>query len=135
MYFSEFNENLFQNKYRIKTTRLPVWNYSSDGYYFVTICTKECEHFFGEIKKNIMGLNELGCTVTKYWQEIPLHFPFVKLDEFVVMPNHVHGILAINNLSNNRRDAINRVSTTMNNGGVTGKHNAMGKNELGEIIR
>jgi len=44
-----------------------------------------------------MGLNELGCVAAKYWQEIPEHYPFVELDEWIVMPNHVHGIVGINN--------------------------------------
>ena len=48
-----------------------------------------------------MGLNEIGCIVTEFWQDIPNHFDNVQLDEWVVMPNHVHGVIIINN---NRRD-------------------------------
>ena len=96
------NKLLFNGKYRIKSTRLRFWDYSSDGFYFVTICTKDREYFFGEIKNGIMGLNEIGCMVTKFWREIPNHFDNVILNEFVVMPNHVHGILEINNKKNNR---------------------------------
>ena len=97
MCFNEFNKDLFQNKYRIKSARVPKWDYSSDGYYFITICIKDHEHFFGEIRNRIIYLNELGCIVNDCWKQIPLHFPFVKLDEFVVMQNHVHGIIQIKN--------------------------------------
>ena len=51
---------------------------------------------FGEIRNGIMGLNELGCAVATFWQEIPMHFENVTLDEWVVMPNHVHGVIIIN---------------------------------------
>ncbi|MFA6160453.1 MAG: transposase [Parcubacteria group bacterium] len=63
--------------------------------YFVTICTKDKEYFFGDVKNGEMVLNDVGKMVNKYWREIPAHFLFVKLDEFVVMPNHVHGIVEI----------------------------------------
>lgn len=85
----------YQNKYRIKSARLQSWNYGANGAYFITICTKNREHFFGEILHNKMQLNELGQLTEKYWLEIPTHFPFIELGNFVVMPNHTHGILII----------------------------------------
>ena len=85
----------FQNKYTTKSTRLENYDYSQNGLYFVTICTKDREELFGEIKDEKMILNEIGKTANQFWREIPKHFPFVNLDEFVVMPNHVHGILEI----------------------------------------
>ena len=87
---------LYKNKYQIESTRLREWDYSADGYYFVTICTENKECFFGDVKNEEMKLNEIGKVAHKYWSEIPNHFPFVALDEFVVMPNHVHGIIIIN---------------------------------------
>lgn len=86
----------FQNKYRIASARLKDWDYGSNAIYFVTICTQNREHYFGEIIDGKMQLNEIGELVQKYWIEIPNHFPFVQLHEFVVMPNHVHGIIEIN---------------------------------------
>ena len=86
----------FKNKYTIKSTRLENYDYSQNGLYFVTICTKDREESFGEIKDEKMILNDVGEIAHKFWQEIPKHFPFVILDEFVMMPNHVHGILEIN---------------------------------------
>ncbi|PXX98890.1 transposase [Marinifilum breve] len=85
----------FQNKYRIDSTRLQSWDYGSNGKYFITICTCEMEHFFGRIADENMFLNELGELADSYWREIPNHFPYVHLDEFIVMPNHIHGILVI----------------------------------------
>ena len=89
----------FQNKYRIPSTRLKNWDYGKNGAYFITICTGNREHFFGEIvtvdNENEMHLNEIGKLADKFWSEIPKHFPFVELGNYTVMPNHVHGILII----------------------------------------
>ena len=89
----------FQNKYRIPSTRLKNWDYGKNGAYFITICTGNREHFFGEIvtvdNVNEMHLNEIGKLADKFWSEIPKHFPFVELGNYTVMPNHVHGILII----------------------------------------
>src|SRR4029079_11026254 len=82
-------------KYRIPSARLQSWDYRSNGAYFITICTKNREHYFGEILDGEMQLNEPGNLAEKYWIEIPDHFPFIELGNFVVMPNHVHGILII----------------------------------------
>ena len=85
----------FQNKYRISSARLQHWDYGSDALYFVTICTQNREHYFGEIADGKMQLSETGKMANRFWFEIPNHFPFVELGEFVVMPNHVHGIIII----------------------------------------
>ncbi|MEK7598102.1 MAG: hypothetical protein AAB441_05685 [Patescibacteria group bacterium] len=88
----------FRDKYRIPTSRLPNWDYSDNGYYFITICTKDKEEFFGNIINNKMCLSEIGEIANKCWLEIINHFPFVALDEFITMPNHIHGILIIKNV-------------------------------------
>ena len=85
----------YQNKYRISSARLQHWDYGSDALYFVTICTQNREHYFGEIADGKMQLSETGKMSHRFWFEIPNHFPFVQLGEFVVMPNHVHGIIII----------------------------------------
>ncbi len=103
----------FRNIYRISSSRLSNWDYSNNGYYFITICTKERNHYFGEIINNEMNLSEIGLIVHKYWFEIPRHFSFVELDEYVVMPNHVHGIIIIN--KKNCRDGACPVSTECKN--------------------
>jgi len=89
----------FQNKFRISSSRLKNWNYGENGAYFITICTGNREHFFGEIvsvnDENEMQFNEIGILANLFWSEIPKHFPFVELGNYQVMPNHVHGILII----------------------------------------
>lgn len=118
-----------------KPLRLQDYNYSSEGAYFVTICTKGRVHCFGDVHRGIMGLYEIGVVVHAFWQDIPNHFEDAVLDEFVIMPNHVHGILFLNgDKPDCCRGAINR-APTVGQGGVTGIHNPMGKGTLGEIIR
>ena len=85
--------SLFKNKYKIESSRLVDWDYSAPAYYFVTIDTKNMENRFGSIKDGIMTLNILGDSVYKYWKDIPSHFANVELDEFIIMPNHIHGII------------------------------------------
>jgi REP element-mobilizing transposase RayT len=89
----------FQNKYRISSSRLKNWDYGKNGAYFITICTRKREHFFGKITtiddENEMQFNEIGLLANEFWAEIPKHFPFVELGNYQVMPNHVHGILII----------------------------------------
>ncbi|NOX46993.1 MAG: transposase [Chlorobi bacterium] len=87
---------LYKNKYRIESTRLQKWDYGWNGKYFITIVTKNRIHYFGKIDENkTMHLSESGKIAEKYWYEIPKHFPFAVLDEFIVMPNHIHGIVFI----------------------------------------
>ena len=88
---------LFQNKYRIKSTRLKHWDYSSNGAYYVTICTKDREQFFGEIINGKMKLSEIGKIVEHEWKQTCEIRKNVELDEYVIMPDHMHGILFIEN--------------------------------------
>lgn len=87
----------YQNKYRIPSARLQHWDYRWAGAYFITICTKDRLHYFGEIENGKMILNEIGKMVQNEWRETPKIRPDMNLDlgEFVVMPNHFHGILII----------------------------------------
>ena len=89
------NPDKYQNKYRIKSARKEGYNYGQNGRYFVTIVTKDRKNHFGEIQNNVMQYSEIGQFALKCWNEIPNHFPFVTLDEFVLMTNHVHGIIEI----------------------------------------
>jgi REP element-mobilizing transposase RayT len=86
----------FKGKYRISSARWAAWDYSSNAAYFVTICVANRAHDFGEIVNGRMNLSPLGQSAQDCWNEIPVHFPFVELDEFVVMPNHIHGVVVIN---------------------------------------
>ncbi len=79
-----------------KKIRLETWDYSWNGFYFVTICIKNRYGYFGDIKNGEMHLSDVGRIAEKFWQEIPDHFSESKLGEFVIMPNHLHGIVIIN---------------------------------------
>jgi len=85
----------FKGKYRIPSARWATWDYGNNGAYFITICTANRDHSFGKIVKEEMILSAIGQSALDCWHEIPAHFPFVVLDQFVVMPNHVHGIVVI----------------------------------------
>ena len=85
----------YQGKYRIASARRPGWDYGTNAAYFVTICTKNRRAFFGDITAGEMALSDIGQWADRYWRAIPTHFPFVRLGAFVVMPNHVHGIVVI----------------------------------------
>lgn len=93
-------EKKYQNKYRIPSARLKNWDYGTNGAYFITICTQNREHYFGEIVETQFIASEIGTLAEKYWMEIPQHFPYIELGNFVVMPNHVHGILIIDKNAN-----------------------------------
>ena len=87
----------FRNKYRSESTRAQWWDYSNDGSYFVTICTAGREWLFGEIVNNEMHLSPLGEIVYQEWN---ISFDMraeLFCDAFVIMPNHIHAILRIDN--------------------------------------
>ena len=96
---------MYRGKYRIDSTRLKGWDYSCEGFYYVTICTKDKRPYFGSIEDGEVQLSAIGEIAVSYWMEIPEHFSNVGIDEFVVMPNHVHGIVVI------RIDDVSRVET------------------------
>src|SRR3989338_4369760 len=122
--------DLYKNKYRIRSVRRDNYDYSQNGFYFVTICTKNREIFFGNIVDEDMELSELGLAANKFWLEIPRHFSFIKLDELIVMPNHVHGILQINNSV----ETQNLVSLHQQVGGYKNKFGPQSKN-LSSVMR
>ncbi|GCC53466.1 hypothetical protein SanaruYs_37100 [Chryseotalea sanaruensis] len=118
---------LFKNRYRIETTRLQSWNYANDGMYFVTTCTKNRKNYFGEIGPSVeiscmaslqMVQSEIGLVAHNEWYKTPELRPDMNLQlgEFVVMPNHIHGIIIIgkNEYNGGCRDAMHCVSTTTN---------------------
>lgn len=78
-----------------RSIRLHGYDYSENGAYFVTICTRNREHLFGEIKNGEMRLNDAGNMIDRWWHELGNRFPDIELDAFVVMPNHIHGIIVI----------------------------------------
>ena len=82
-----------------KSLRLKNYNYSNTGYYFITISIRGKNCSFGYIEAEKLILNGYGLLVEKYWKEIPLHFSNITLDEFIIMPDHIHGILIVQDTS------------------------------------
>jgi REP element-mobilizing transposase RayT len=80
------------NKNR-QSIRLHGYDYSQSGAYFVTICVQDLQCLFGEMVNSKMVLNDAGQMIESIWSELPERFPHVKLDKFVIMPNHFHGIM------------------------------------------
>ena len=94
-------EGLYQNKYRIKSTRLPGWDYGANAYYFVTICAHNRAHYFGDAliddhSEASVALSEIGGIARDELLKAPEIRPYVQLDEYIIMPNHVHVIFQIN---------------------------------------
>lgn len=88
-----------QNKFQIKSTRADWWDYSNNGLYFVTICTKFMRPSFGRLESEKVILNQLGQLARLNWLQIPTFFPFTNLGPFVILPNHIHGIIGIEKTS------------------------------------
>ncbi|ELS00496.1 hypothetical protein Xen7305DRAFT_00001970 [Xenococcus sp. PCC 7305] len=128
---------LYKNKYRIESTRLSNYDYSANGYYFVTICTHQKYCYFGNIINAQMQLSQLGKIAQKHWQDIPNHFNDVYIDEYVIMPNHVHGIVVINKPDKHRRDVACYVSTATNDDDINQTMSKLSPEpgSLGVIIR
>lgn len=94
----KYDSNIHQRK----SIRLKQHNYSHAGAYFITICTHNREHLFGEIMDGKMMINQYGKIVIDCWHDLSNHYKNVSLDDFVVMPDHIHGIFIIspnNNIS------------------------------------
>ncbi|WP_275099951.1 transposase [Sedimenticola hydrogenitrophicus] len=78
-----------------RSLRLRGYDYSQAGAYFVTICTRDRLCLFGEIVDGVMHLNSAGEMIQSIWNEIPLYYPGTEVDKWVIMPNHMHGILGL----------------------------------------
>jgi putative transposase len=110
-----------------KSIRLKEYDYSSPGDYFITICTYDKQCILGDVVGEEMQLNQIGKTVAHCWEDIANHFENVELDEFIVMPNHLHGIIIITE----GRDLIDQIPTTEQNFPLMKNP----KQTLGKIIR
>lgn len=81
--------------HRRRSIRLKGYDYSQSGAYFVTVCAQDRECLFGNVVDGEIRVNDTGRMVHDIWHKIPGHFPDIAIDEFIVMPNHVHGIVVI----------------------------------------
>ncbi len=121
---------LFKNKYRIESIRLPGYDYSQPGGYFITIVTHNRQCLFGEIVNGEMRLNEYGELVKTEWQKTGIIRPNIVIDAFVVMPNHLHGILIITD-NYDCGGTLQRASTTK----TTEQFGKPTKNSIPTIVR
>ncbi len=118
---------LYKDRYRAESARLKDWDYASAGYYFVTICTRDRLCTLGDVVDGCIRLSPVGEMARTIWQEIPDHVQVAELDEFVIMPNHLHGIVVIQDVRDVRRDVACYVSTVASTGtGNTGADSPTG---------
>ena len=104
-------EELFKNYYRVQSSRA-VWHEYNGGTYFVTICTKNREHYFGRIENKEMCFSKIGEYAQMCIQQISMHNPYAEIPLWVVMPNHIHAIVVIDGgKTGDCRDVPWRVST------------------------
>jgi REP element-mobilizing transposase RayT len=103
---------LFKNKYRVESIRLPGCDYAQPGAYYITIVTHNRQCSFGKIVDGEMILNEFGELAKNEWLKTGIIRTNIVIDAFVVMPNHLHGILIITDNDDGRRGTLQRASTT-----------------------
>ena len=131
------------NKYpKRKPTRLKEYDYSQSGYYYITICVNDRAESFGNIVDRKMLLNKTGRIVRECWENIADNFDNAKLNEYIIMPNHIHGIIIIGRglihqtRNNDNCDKLNQITTGMINHAPTDwilmKNH---KTTLGKIMR
>ncbi len=92
------NNKYYPEKHNRRSIRLPEYDYSKCGAYFITICTQNRECIFGEIKNNEIKLNDAGKIVNQCWNDLSDHYKHIELDAFIIMSNHIHGIIVITNV-------------------------------------
>lgn len=127
-----------------RSIRLKGYDYSQAGAYFITICTNDRKCLFGEIINGEMILNDYGKIANDEWEKLPQRFPNFELDVFQIMPNHMHGIVLLNesvgaglapaqNEHNNRATA--RVAPTKTVGDIVGAYKSLVANECLKIFK
>jgi len=106
-------DDKFKKKYRISSARLQNWDYAGEVAYYITIYTKDWAHYFGEIENRILIYSNVGVVADLIWYEIKNHAKELEVGQFVVMPNHIHGILILhdNNELDNELPKVSAVET------------------------
>ena len=99
-------------KHHRRSIRLPGYDYTRSGYYFVTICCDRRQCLFGDILDGVMQLNQFGEIVAQTYQWLSQRYPYLILDEWIIMPNHFHGIIV---LDDKPRRGVSRNAPTITN--------------------
>jgi 2-C-methyl-D-erythritol 2,4-cyclodiphosphate synthase len=107
-------------KHHRQSLRLDGYDYSSPGFYFITACAHDRQCLFGSVSGGVMHLSAYGDIVRAAWDDLPNHFPHVELDEFVVMPNHAHGILCLTDVGAGFQPALPAPSKRHSLGEIVG---------------
>ncbi|MCZ4694875.1 hypothetical protein DWB61_07690 [Ancylomarina euxinus] len=128
----------YKGQYRIESARLKSWDYASSGIYFITICTDNRQHYFGEVENGKMQLSKIGVIAEEQWlKTFQIREDMnLEMDEFVIMPNHFHAIIIIGENKYNAidRDTMHQVETQCIASVQKNNFGAQSKN-LASIIR
>jgi len=89
-----------------RSIQLKGYDYSQAGAYFVTICTRDRECLFGEVAEGQMRRSDAGEMIQQVWKDLPDRFVSIQIDEFIVMPNHIHGVIFIQQKSNTSESRV-----------------------------
>ena len=124
---------LYKGKYRIESARLKDWDYATPGFYFVTVCTRQRENIFGEVQEGMMLRSPVGEIVAEELVKTETVRENVKMDTWIVMPNHLHAIIHITHRVETSRGEI---ETLRRNVSTAEKENPsrLKPNTLGSIV-
>ena len=135
------SEDKYKNRYRIPSARA-AWHDYLGGAYFVTICTKDREFYFGKIEDEQMRLSEIGKYADEQFRDVSSNYPYAEIPSYVVMPNHIHAIVIIDDrqddfILDDYRALEPKMQKEPNKvrGGITGRNNPMLYRSLGTVIR
>ena len=124
--------DLFKNKYRISSTRLAAWDYTAAGIYFITICTNHRVRWFGKIENGQMKLSAIGKIIKDEWIKTAQIRQNITLDEWIIMPDHIHGIIIINDAETTRR-VVSMPNDKNSNNQMIHAHDDQGDNKWEKI--
>ena len=132
-------------KFRRRSFRLQDYDYGQPGFYYITICTEDRKAMLGNVVNGEMCLNNAGSVAQSVWLSLPQRFSHVKLDQYIVMPNHLHGIIELVESETNRTIPTQPITTPINHPAfaaaqfitpTTTKVDSMDRTvPLGEIVR